>query len=103
MRCSALEALGQYLYVAPVHYTAGVFEYILSDKGEFFHDVIQLRRENVFISMVCDENEQVRDMFYRIAADWIMHLTGKHEYDNTLMPIILVGLFDSSGRHVGNK
>ena len=94
VRSSALEALGQFLYTAPSNSTNSVFEYILSHKSDSFHEVIQFSRDNVFSNMIRDEDVQVRDMFYRITADWIMHLPGKHQYDNTLVPIILVGLFD---------
>lgn len=94
VRSSALEALGQYMYTVPLKYRHRAFEYILSCQSELFHDIIKYSKDNVFSNMIRDEEVTVRDMFYRVVADWIMQLSDKNEFDQILVPIILIGLTD---------
>ena len=97
VRVSALEALGQFIYTVPISFKKTIFSYILYSKNEKFYELIQCSKENIFSNMIRDENIQVRDMFYRVVADWIMHLSNRKDYEKILLPILLIGLFDPIG------
>ncbi|OMJ95640.1 hypothetical protein SteCoe_885 [Stentor coeruleus] len=94
VRTSSLEALGHLVYILPSSDMKSVLRELLGSDSDRFNDVVQFNRDNALSNMIRDEHMQVRDMFFRVVCDWLLHLASKRELQKRLLPIILVGLFD---------
>lgn len=94
VRTSSLEALGHLVYILPSSDMKATLGELLGSDSDRFHDVVQFNRDNTLSNMIRDEHMQVRDMFFRVICDWLLHLASKRELQKRLLPIILVGLFD---------
>eukprot|EP00742_Colponemidia_sp_Colp-10_P008737 GILJ01009480.1.p1 GENE.GILJ01009480.1~~GILJ01009480.1.p1 ORF type:complete len:959 (-),score=177.34 GILJ01009480.1:85-2961(-) len=100
VRMCALEALGQVMHCGVWKYNNAIMEALIGFRDpnmipikDFYEPTTKL---NYFAMLVRDRTIQVRDLFYRVISDWLLHLEDKGDHEGRLFPYLLSGLSDES-------
>lgn len=86
------------MYCSTFKHTATILESLIGFRDpnivpikDFYDPSTKL---NYLAMLVNDRSANVREMFFKVIGDWLMHLEDKYDVESRLTPYILTGLFD---------
>ena len=98
VRKAGLDAIGKVMHCGPYKYNATIMEALIGFRDpnvvpikDFYEPSTKL---NYLAMLVNDRSANVREVFYRVVADWLLRLPDKGDHESRLIPYILAGLFD---------